>query len=269
MNIFDDDDDNKTNQSTSDKQLVVKFCDKRVIRNLINMLSSIFCDISIEFVKVTNPNDIGIIIKKVSESGNMLIDVNIKTNNLLEYFCDSNFVIGIDLFSMEKALELIKTKDQTLTLSIDKDNLKTMLIYNDTHMDEVTLISANSVQRILNSTKYETVIRIKMNEFHKMCESMEKYEYLKITMKNDKMVFCVGENYEKIIKIYHCDFIKKDEFADFESVFEIKYFIKLFARTTDSDEVKLYINEDYPLGVKLNIADIGTMIVMICPLNDN
>jgi len=275
MNIFDDDVvSNKV--ETTDKQMVIRFYDIEVVKNLINILSQFLCDISIKFIKINNSNEVALKIDRITENKNVLIKVNIKTCNLLEYFCDSNFVIGIDLLELKRKLSEVDKNDNTLTLSIEKNNLNELSYCNGKHIEKIKLIELDYKPATMNSN-YDTVIRMKSEEFKEMCELMRPWNYLKIEVKNEKYKLYVGENYDKKIKTF-CEHNCGDNYSvstitnktnkinyEFETLYEVNILKRLSACNKLSSEIRLYIKEDYPLGIKFNISNIGEMIVMICP----
>jgi len=210
-------------------------------------------------------------LEEIDSSKSTLVAINIKNNNLNEYFCPNELSIKINLDLMKKALKTIKKNnnnqnilDNSLTLSIDENKLDKMKLSYKGNSEDITIDNSNYKHYKIDSVEYAVGLKMNSTDLKKMLKAMmNKSNVFKISVKNNKIDFFAGIAFE--IEMGCFNISEGINMCNFEICYEVDKLMRFINCYKFSDEITLYVKENYPLGIKFNISNIGQLITFICP----
>ncbi|AYV75367.1 MAG: proliferating cell nuclear antigen [Terrestrivirus sp.] len=248
-------------------RMIITFHDITTIKNLIDLLLRICinADVTIKFTENR------IKLEEIDASKSTLVAIDIKNNNLKEYFCPNELSIKINLDSMKKTLKTIKKNnnnqnilENSLTLSIDENKLDKIKLSYKGNTEDITIDNSNYKHYKIDSVEYAVELKMNSIDLKKMLKSMiNKSDVFKISVKNNKIEFFAGMAFE--IEMGTFNIYGGINENNFEICYEVDKLMRFINCYKFSDDVELYVRENYPLGIKCNISDIGQMIAFICP----
>lgn len=247
-------------------------------RTLITALKDILLDTNIDFT----PEGIKII--NMDKSHTVLVHMNLGAENFEYYECKKNKIkIGVNMFHLFKFINSIEN-DDTLTIYIDSND------YNDGIVSHLTLKFENSnikqcqIRKLrtidpeheeLNypDVTFSSIINLPSSDFQKIIRDLSSIsDKLEIKSVGNELIFQCEGHYGKAV-LHRAetdgglDFIKKqDSNKVIQGIFSLKnlgYFIKC---TNLCSQIEIYLENDLPLVVKYNVADLGEIQLCLSPL---
>jgi proliferating cell nuclear antigen len=241
-------------------------------------LKDILLETNIDFT----PNGIRII--NMDKSHTVLAHMNLAAENFEYFQCKKNKItIGVNMFHLFKLINSIDN-DDTLTIYIDNND------YNDGIVSYLSLKFENNDIKQYQTRKLRTiepdhdelnypdvtfssVINLPSSDFQKIVRDLSALsDKLEIKSVGNELIFkCEGNFSEAEIHRAESDsgmdFIKKQSSNKIiQGIFSLKnlgYFIKC---TNLCSQIEIYLENDLPLVVKYNVADLGEIQLCLSPL---
>lgn len=277
------------------------------IKSLIEALKEIFRDVNIKFTpktEITLDNDItkitgGMYITALNSNSNILVRLHLEADKFCYYHCvpenNQYIMLGVNMTNLYKLIKFINNDDE-LHIIYDKQSYNQLnLLYinkqkNLTSNYYLNLLDLKEEIYTIGKQQFDFVISIPSIDFHNLIKNMsviaEQVDIKFIHNKDNYTLsfFCKGEfasqestfngsmnsNDDKTI----LNIMKNDKFNDIDNViiqgiYELKS-LSLFSRCSSlCSTIELYIKNDSPLIIKYRVADMGTVHLILSPINDN
>lgn len=208
-------------------------------------------------------------IDKKSDNGTLCIDMNLCSNNFPIFKCaNDRFVLGVTMLHFHQQLKNIKKKD-SLTLEVQEAAPQKLLI--KIHQGS----NANAKEAIVQITNVQPVDIDVQGGYDKpiVCPSREFAELRTlhrigqvITMRFTKTwaKFYCGDIIHRTVTLGE---FKEDEEND-KSIYHQHEFTpenltQLVKISKLSTNVQLYVNEELPLKIKMNVGTLGTLSIFL------
>ena len=247
-------------------------------RTLMTALKDILLETNIDFT----PNGIRII--NMDKSHTVLAHMNLEAENFEFFQCKKNKItIGVNMFHLFKLINSIDN-DDTLTIYIDNND------YNDGIVSYLSLKFENNDIKQCQTRKLRTIepdhdeldypdvtfssiINLPSSDFQKIVRDLGAIsDKLEIKSVGNELIFKCEGNFARA-EIHRAesdggmDFIKKQGTNKIiQGIFSLKnlgYFIKC---TNLCSQIEIYLENDLPLVVKYNVADLGEIQLCLSPL---
>lgn len=241
--------------------LKIKTSQVSALKQVFKILGNIFGDVNMVFSKTHDIESIKIMEK--AEEHAVLVKVNLNT---FDYFkCDEpEIIIGISVDHLCVALKMFNNYDRiTLYMNGDKKSLY-IRNSNKNHTSfkttKIPVFNMNHKNLELCSKIFHDRLIIKsrtIRKLYKICEKNNLYNHVLV---HDQVSFKCSPD-DTTINISYTDDKKNDKNKsikiDTENLMIFNECHKL------CDKVQMYIDDDYPLVLKIPITYIGEMIVFI------
>ncbi len=274
--------------------LSVKTTYIQTIKQIIETLNSLLPDCNIHFyppkntnssdTPVDNINDVGgIVIKEVNKTSSILVHTKLFASEFEEFVYKSDLnkiTIGINLGNLLKCLKCMSNFD-TLTWQLDSDDINKLIMIlessdkNEKKIFKINLMDLNYEKYKIDAVKFPYCVSIPSNDFYKYCKDMFlATDKMNITISSNTLYlsgkgdlgvvdFELGESncglsIEKI-----CD---NDEIV--QGIFELKYLLIFTKCTYLSNNISLFLKNDYPLIIKYDF-NLGEIKLVLSPSKDN
>lgn len=227
----------------------------------------------------------GIKILTVNENKTLILYVKLLSQNFLEYNCKYEiYDIGIDLVQVYNYLRNID-KDGVLNGYIEESDTQRIVfqVVNTEKGSEskyrLKLMDINKKEYDIPPPKFDMMVHMKTEEFHKMCRDMASIgAYMAITCSDKKIEFACKGNVSDLTKTYiNGDNVKimgstdkKDKKGEVivREVYELRN-LQLFNKCTNlCDNIQILLKNKYPLFIRYTVASLGDMTVGLVPVNE-
>lgn len=275
--------------------LSVKTTQIQIIKQIIDTLNSLLPDCNITFypfylssdtdsdspvAETSGQNEGGIVIKEINKTSSILVHAKLKSSEFDEYIYTSEskkITIGINLNNLLKCIKCMSHFD-TMTWQLDSDDLNKLIMIlesserNEKKMFKINLMDLDYEKYKVTSVKFPYYINLSSQDFHKNCKDMNSAtDKMNIMITKDKVTFSgTGElgNITFELGETNCGLTivkDKDEQDDIvQGLFELKYLL-IFAKCTSlSDNVYIYLRNNYPLIMKYEF-NLGEIKLVLSP----
>jgi proliferating cell nuclear antigen len=294
------------NNTHDNKILVVHTKKISVIKLLFEALKEIFRDVCIKFTpKITKPSDIdptknivsgGMYITALNSNSNILVRIHLEADKFCYYKCepnnDKNYItIGVNMANINKIIKASEG-DSCLCMSQDQDKQSELIIEFINSVKKFTskyslnLLDLKEDNIVIAKQKFDFVITMPSNDFHNLIKNMsiisEKVD-IKFICSNTgySLIFsCIGEfasqesvfyglNNEQsnsTINVLNTDEESKENIV--QGVYALNA-LSLFSRCSSlCPTIELHIKNDSPLVIKYRVADMGSVHLILSPINE-
>ena len=262
----------------SNNILTIKTVQIAPFRTLMTALKDILLETNMVFTSE------GLKIINMDKSHTILAHLFLKSENFELFECKkSKIIIGVNMYHLFKLINSIDN-DDTLTIYIDNND------YNDGIVSYLSLKFENNDIKQCQTRKLRTiepdhdelnypdvtfssVINLPSSDFQKIVRDLAALsDKLEIKSVGNELIFkCEGNFAEAEIHRAESDggmdFIKKQcSNKIIQGIFSLKnlgYFIKC---TNLCSQIEIYLENDLPLVVKYNVADLGEIQLCLSPL---
>jgi proliferating cell nuclear antigen len=264
--------------NSNDDILNIKTVQISPFRTLMTALKDILLETNINFT----PEGIKII--NMDKSHTVLAHMNLDAENFEFYQCKKKKItIGVNMFHLFKLINSIDN-DDTLTIYIDNDD------YNDGIVSYLSLKFENNDIKQYQTRKLRTIepdhdeltypdvefssiINLPSPDFQKIVRDLAVIsDKLELKSVGNELIFKCEGNFAKA-EIHRAesdegmDYIKKPSSNKIiQGIFSLKnlgYFIKC---TNLCSQIEIYLENDRPLVVKYNVANLGELQLCLSPL---
>lgn len=276
------------------------------IKVLIEALKEIFRDVNIKFtpkVETVKDNKVkitgGMYITALNSSSNILVKLHLEADKFCFYECNplnnQYIIIGVNMTNLHKLIKFLNNDDEL------------HIIYDKTFTNQLNLLYINKQKKLtsnyylnlldlkediynIGKLKFDFMIMMSSNDFHNLIKNMSIIaELVDIKFiqnkKNYTLSFsCKGEfanqesifngtldennNSLNIIPNAENDKYNSNEINIIQGIYELKS-LSLFSRCSClCSTIELYIKNDSPLIIKYRVADMGSVHLILSPIND-
>jgi len=247
----------------------IKTIQSSIIKTLIEALKEILNDTVIEI------NNDCIKIVTMDNSHIILVHLKLDANKFEHYSCKKPISIGINMLNFYKIIKTVNNND-ILTLFVNENNLNHLGIKIE-NMDKNTkttyflnLLDLNNEQFDIPEVEFNSVITLPSNDFQKLMRDMNNIaDFVEIKNVDNKFILsCEGDfcNQETVLSDTDLVIINNGSPNDIiQGNFNLKYLV-LFTKCTNlSNNVELFLRNDYPLIIKYTVASLGEVKLCLSP----
>lgn len=261
--------------------LELKTVQANPFRILIEALKEFLTDVNIEFIKPSSTNEGGLSIIALNNSSSILVHLKLFAKNFDEFNCKNEQInIGVNMTYLFKLIKTINNTD-ILTLFLDDSDINKLGIkiensdknYISTY--KLNLMDLDKTIYSIPPTDFTTIITMSTHEFHKICKDLSIIsDTVEIKSYKKKLIFTAtgdiasnevicGET-NNGLKI-----ISKNDDEIIQGVYDLKNLI-LFTKCTNlCTNVELYMKNDYPIVIKYDVAQLGSVHLCLSSITTN
>lgn len=255
----------------SNYQLEVRTVQSPPFRCLIEALKEILTDANIEF------DETGMKIIAMDASHTVLVHLKLDSKNFENYYCPEKLALGVGMLNFFKLIKTLGNND-TLSLFVGKEDPNKLGIKiengekNSITRYKLNLMDLPEETISVPPATFESVITMPSVDFQKLCRDMYNIaDFLEISSVGNQLIFnCKGDigTAEHIIGENNSGmaFIKNnnpDEIV--QGVFALKHLVMFTKCTNLSNQVEIYLKNDYPLIISYGVASLGTIKLCLAP----
>jgi len=240
-------------------------------KTLIEALKDILADANMEI------DESGIKIMAVDNTSTVLAHMKLDATNFEKYSCTKRMVLGVSMGNLFKLIKTMVNSD-ILTLYYEEENENYLgLKIENCDKNSVTRYSLNLMD--LNEenirvppTTFESVITMPSNDFQKHIRDMSNLaEVLEITSVGQQLTLkCDGEFAKQETVIGETSngmsYIKNASPEEIvQGLFSLKHLL-LFTKCTNlSNNIEMFIKNDYPMIIRYGVANLGEIKLCLSP----
>lgn len=242
------------------------------LRYLSELLRDLLTEGNIECTKE------GMRLMSVSSNREVLIHLKLQSSNFEEYSCSEPLNLGLNLEDYFKVIKLVES-NETLRYFVDKNDLNTLGIQrfnkeeNISNIKYITLMDIQNDNLQIPEIEFKNVIVMNSGRFQKICKEIYGFSNkVQITSSNSILKFaahCANVKQEIVIKPTNTDNGMKYESNNkeeiVEGIYNIKYLVQFSKCANLSNTVKLYMENDLPLLIECDVAQLGVVRLLLAP----
>ena len=243
----------------------------------------------------------GMYITALNSNSNILVRLHLEADKFCEYHCypdnNKNFIsLGVNMSNLFKLIRFLNNDDELYFL-YNKSTLNQLNLQYKNKQKKLTsnyylnLLDLPDDNIIIGKQKFDFVITMPSNDFHSLIKNMsiiaEQVE-IKFINNNDNYTLTFSCNGEfasqesvfngatnsstdgEIINVLKNEEENEDEDDDnkiIQGLYELKA-LSLFSRCSSlCPTIELYIRNDSPLVIKYRVADMGSVHLILSPIN--
>ncbi len=272
--VVENNDENNVDHNVDEKanlMLEVRTVQAPPFRCLIEALKEILTDANIEF------DQTGMKIIAMDASHTVLVHLKLESKHFESYHCPNRIVLGIGMLNFFKLIKTLGNND-TLTLFIENDDQNKLGIkIENGEKNSVTKYKLNLMDLPEESISvppatFESVITMPSVDFQKLCRDMYNIaDNLEIRSVGSQLIFnCKGDigTAEHIIGENNSgmSFLKNNNPDDIiQGIFALKHLVMFTKCTNLSNQVEIYLKNDYPLIISYGVASLGNIKLCLAP----
>lgn len=276
------------------------------IKSLIEALKEIFRDVTIKFTpKSEKINELdssknkiigGMYITALNSNSNVLVRLHLEADKFCNYVCNrEKITIGVNMTNFYKIIKFLNNDDE-LSITYDARSLNQLnLQYINKHKKLVSnyylnLLDLKEENIVIANQKFDFVITMSSSDFNSLIKNMTiiaehvDIKFINIGNSYSLNFSCVGEfasqesifnasdNVNIINVMKNEESLENDNNNDtliIQGLYELKA-LSLFSKcSTLCPTIDLYIKNNSPLVIKYNVADMGTVHLILSPIINN
>lgn len=257
--------------TSSSYLLEVKTVQSPPFRCLIEALKEILTDANIEF------DSTGMKVIAMDASHTVLVHLKLEAENFETFHCPKKVVLGIGMLNFFKLIKTLGNND-TLTLFVEHEEPNKLGIKiengekNSLTRYKLNLMDLPEESISVPPAKFESVITMPSMDFQKLCRDMYNIaELLEIKSVGNQLIFncngdigtaehVIGENNSGL------SFLQNNTPDDIiQGIFALKHLVMFTKCTNLSNQVEIYLKNDYPLIISYSVASLGTIKLCLAP----
>jgi proliferating cell nuclear antigen len=226
----------------------------------------------------------GIRIINMDKSHTILVHLYLSAEKFEFYECKKEkIIIGVNMFHLFKLINTIDN-DDTLTIYIEENDYSDGIVshlalkFENGHIKQcktqkLKLIEPEQDELQIPEVKFSTIINLPSNDFQKIIRDLTGIsDKLEIKSVGNELIFkCEGQFALVELRRSESDrsmefILKQDSSKIIQGIFSLKnlgYFIKC---TNLCDNIEIYLENDLPLIVKYDVANLGDIRLALVPL---
>lgn len=276
--------------------LEVVTCQTSSFRILMEALKEILKDVNIKFIvpdpNAEKPNLGGMSIVAMNVSQSVLIKLKLPAKCFDSYYCKpksgNQLLVGVNMNSLFKLIKTM-TNDDNLTLFIENDDINNLGIrlengekkYVTTY--KLKLLELDNYDMTIPESTFPFMISIPSERFHKIIRDASSIaecidiKFVDTKEHSNTLIFsCRGEfaSLETILTDKTEGFYvnKTSNEENNEIIVQGEYELKnltLFSKCGNlCSNIELYMRNNYPLFIKYQVANLGSVFLVLTPINN-
>ena len=269
----------KKNNNIIDDNIILEIqtVQSSAFRTLIEALKEILSETNWEFTES------GIKIVTIDTTHTVLVYMKLDCKNFEKYHCKKRMVLGIGMTNFFKLIKTMNNND-TLTLQMTKNNTNVLCIkIENSEKNSITRYNLNLMdidEEVIEvpEAKFKSIISMPSNDFQKVIRDMSNLaDIIEIKSIGSQLIFCCKGDFatqETIIgeTMNGLSFVKEngeivaingEEIV--QGLYSLKHLV-LFTKCTNlSNNIELFIRNDYPIIVKYSVANLGFIRLCLAP----
>ena len=243
----------------------------------------------------------GMYITALNSNSNILVRLHLEADKFCNYICkpERNYImLGVNMTNLHKLIKFLNNDDE-LFIIYDKRCLNQLNLQYVNKQKKFTsnyylnLLDLREENINIENQKYDFVITMPSNDFNSLIKNMSIIaEHVDIKFINNNTTYslsfsCSGEfasqesvfngsnitNTENMINVLRNENIpesnKTEDTTIIQGLYELKA-LSLFSRCSSlCQTIELYIKNDSPLVIKYRVADMGSVHLILSPINNN
>jgi proliferating cell nuclear antigen len=264
--------------SNSEYILNIKTIQASTFKQVIDALKEILMDVNLEI------DETGIKIVAMDNTHIVLIHLKLEADKFEIYECKKKTYVGINMLRLHALIKTI-TNNDILSLYILKDDpnhLGITIDNNDKNYKtnyKLSVLDIDVLNIQIPPVDFHTIINMPSNYLQKIIRDMHNLaEFIEFRNIGDKLILsCKGDFcYQETIlgsEKSHAITIKKncenDEQEIIQGIFSLKY-LSIFTKCTNlSNNVEIYLKNNYPIILRYTIASLGEIKLCLSQQDTN
>lgn len=243
------------------------------IKNLFESLKELLDDCNIKF------DNTGMRILAIDGSHVCLVHMKLLAEKFVKYVCERPITVGVNITSLHKLLKSI-SGDDTLTISIDDENLAEMIIRienakkNYVSINEYKLLDIDDKDFTVPDVEFSSVITMPSVDFQNLCRDMSNIsDNIEIESVGDQLkISADGEFASKKIILGPTEkglaFYQTGEVVPIHGTFSLKFLLLFTKATPLATSVQILLKNDFPMIILYTIANLGELKFALSPKVD-
>ena len=246
-------------------------------RTLIEGLKEILAEANLEF------DSTGIRIIDVDETHTVLTYLRLNSDRFEYFYCPAKFILGVNMMYLFKLIKTLSNND-SLTLFLPASNPNKLGIRAENAEKQSTntwmmkLFDTNVDNIELPNIQFTSIITMPSTDFQKICRDFNQLaERLEITSSNSDLIFrCIGDfvDGETVIMSENQGGVKVQKSGGataeiVQGIFELKYLVMFTKCTNLSNNLELYMKNDWFMMIKYVIANLGEIKLCLMPCSNS
>ena len=165
----------------------------------------------------------------------------------------------------------IKHTVSPLSLKVEQQNdtpsaITTMKLGTINFKNELFLLDLNSAGLMIPQTAFDVSVTMERNTVYDLCHKIKvmKNAHTKIKLIGDQISFVLKNDISSIKQTYDCQ--RNDDVNTIKLLFDSVLLLCLLSGCAKlSDEIKIYLKHDFPMCIRNDIKDVGTMTLFLSP----
>jgi proliferating cell nuclear antigen len=248
--------------------LELKTVQSSTFKQVIDALKEILMDVNLEF------DETGMKIMAMDTGHVVLVFLKLEADKFEKYVCkNTKHVVGLNMLRLYTIIKTLSTND-ILTFFIEENDINNFGIkienieknFKTTY--KLSMLDIDSLNVNIPPIDFHTTISMPSSYFQKMIRDMHNIaEYLEIRNVEDQLFlnckgeFCTQETVLGTEKSNNIHIVKNEEKVQeiIQGVYSLKY-LSIFTKCTNlCNIVEIYLKNSYPIILKYNIANIGSI----------
>jgi len=243
-------------------------------RTLVEALKEILTEANLEF------DATGIKVMSVDETHTVLVYLRLHNDRFENFYCPAKHILGVNMIYLFKLIKTMGNNDSlTLYLPASNPNKLGIRMENsdkstvtnyflklfDTNVDEIQIPNLN----------FSNIIHMPSLDLQKICRDMnalgEKLDVEITSSGSDLMFKCEGDFAEQetiMSENNNTMKVQKSGSASevVQGVFQLKHLVLFTKCTSLCPSIEMYLKNDYPLILKYDVANLGSIKLVLAPL---
>lgn len=220
-------------------------------------------------------SDAGVKIITIDQNDNGMIHLELSSKSLVDFKCDEPINVGIRAEDLQKISSLWAV-DESITFTLDDTDPHNLRITTSNKTKKTTnnyrcIIRQVQVINYENAVPatFENVVQIKSSYFKTVCKNFKVLgsEYLEIQNTGSNLFF-LGESLDGSKIELTVETSDSEDVGDLvlQGKYLMKYLTCFMKATVLNTQMSICMKNDYPLFLRFDIGDMGTITLVIKPL---
>jgi proliferating cell nuclear antigen len=249
--------------------LVIQTVQSSVIKTLCDVLKETLNDVNFIF------DDKGMRLMAMDGAHVALVHLRLDGDRFETYHCEEKIQVGLNMNNLFKLTKTITNMD-IVTFFIQKNNRHEFGVKienadkNTSTIFNLKMLDIDEDELRIPDIKLDSVITMQSNDFQRMCRDMMNIsDIIEITSDNNQLkLSCNGDfaSQETVIgEANHGLKCANQVEEPISGRYSLKY-INLFTKSTNlSNLLEIYLKPNFPLMLKYNVANLGSIMFCLAP----
>lgn len=239
-------------------------------KTLIETLKEILEDVTIQIINKKDENgelsnSSGIKILATNNTKDLLIYLKLDAKSFDKFECSQDHIdIGVNMGNFYKILKVMQN-DDTLTLFQDEDDINHLKLIITSSKGTITNLKLNLIDvdiqkiKVPSKTRFNSIVTMSSSEFHNTCRYINTLsDTIEIKNVGNAIIFGCKGNFAEVEKCINGQ--NKEESTEIiQGKFDLKKLVIFTKCTSLCTEIQLKLSNDYPLFIRYQISDLGTI----------